>query len=354
MGTVFISYSQKDKERVTFFASILAQNGFDVWMDIKSIRLGNSILSEIVDGLNHADIYMLFISQNSSRSTWVNEELNLALTRNIEHKKPQIIPVLLDDSPMPQALNGRRYLDARNSVHNALLQFITEFKKENAEPEITATFPQAPILSEAIFGLSQKTSISIGGPFCGDFTNEDLINNRESVQKALRKKANGILMNFVSLSDFDLQSPVPKYKNGVYDEIIEQSPGSIEGSVSETITAHATIFNPDVIKLNELIDTKLDKLSATSLTYVFSIPSQAKDFDKKCMQRIQDKYPIISYDYDDGATIEYDSNFFVSIKCSLEQIRIKIEAKYDFLFSKHAVGFSAYEFVKWILRADHE
>lgn len=346
--TVFISYSQKDKERVSLFASIMAQNGFDVWMDVKCISLGQSIISAIEDGLNSADIYMLFISHNSNESSWVNEELKIAFTKSIKSNKPRIIPVLLDDCSIPAVLSDRLYLDARKSIQTALAQLNTELQKEGKKASAVIAPPQAPILSGVVFGLSKETNISIG-PFCNDFTKQDLIDDRATVQKLLRKRANGILMNFVPLSDFDLQSPVPKYKNGVYDETIERVSGGTESSICEKIIAKATVFNPDNKKLNELVKNKLDKLYATSLTYIFSIPFQKDNFDKKCMQRIQDNYSIISYDFEDGATIEYDSNFFVSIKCSLEQVQLKLQTEYDFLFSKNATKFSPFNFIEWLL-----
>ena len=83
------------------------------------------------------------------------------------------------------------------------------------------------------------------------------------------------------LSDFDLQSPVPKYKNGVYDEVIERVPGGTESSICEKVIAKTTVFNPNQEKLNELVKSKLDKLYVTSLTYVFSIPFQKDRFDKQ-------------------------------------------------------------------------
>lgn len=346
--TVFISYSQKDKERVSLFASIMAQNGFDVWMDVKCISLGQSIISAIEDGLSAADIYMLFISHNSMQSSWVNEELKMAFTLNLKSGKPRIIPVLLDDCSIPPILSDRLYLDARKSIQTALSQLNAELQKQGQNLSTIIIPPQVPILTGVVFGLSKETNISIG-PFCNDFSKEDLINDRATVQKLLRKRANGILMNFVPLSDFDLQSPVPKYKNGVYDETIERVSGGTESSICERIIARATVFNPDSKKLNELVKNKLDKLYATSLTYIFSIPFQKDSFDKKCMKKIQDNYSIISYDFEDGATIEYDSNFFVSIKCSLEQVQIKLQTEYAFLFSKNATKFSPFDFIEWLL-----
>lgn len=291
---------------------------------------------------------MLFISHNSIKSPWVTEELNIALTKNIENKKPRIIPVLLDDCSIPSALSGRLYLDARKSIQSALEQLHRESQQTDVN-KVSSAFPQRPILTEVIFGLSKETVISIG-PYCNEFTKDDLVNNREEVQRLLRKRANGILVNFVPLSDFDLQSPVPKYKNGVYDESVEEISGSTVSSICEKVMAKATVFNPDAKKLDELIKTKLDKLFVTSLAYTFSIPFQENDFDKKCMKRIQDNYSIISYDFEDGATIEYDSNFFVSVKCTPEKIRIKLQAEYDSTFSKKVINFSPLEFITWLIK----
>lgn len=342
--TVFISYSQKDKERVSLFASLMTQNGFDVWMDVKKISLGESIVSAISNGLDNSDIYMVFISNNSNQSSWVTEELNIALTKNIETKKPQIVPVLLDNCKIPPILTGRLYLDARDSIQNALKNIKKEFNLSSSLSQKVSS----PILSSIVFGLSKETDISTG-PFCEGITINDVIENREKIQKLIRRKANGILMNFVPLSDFDLQSPMPKFKNGIYDEYVEKIAGDTSSSVGEKISAFATIFNPDLTKLNELVKNKLDKLLVTSLTYIYSMPSQIKDFDKKCIQKIQNNYSIISYDYEDGATIEYDPNFFLSVKCTLEQIQIKLQTEYAFNFSRKAIDFTLNEFVDWLI-----
>lgn len=347
--TVFISYSQKDKERVSLFASLMTQNGFDVWMDVKNISLGESIVSAIANGLNNIDIYMVFISHNSNKSPWVTEELNIALTKSIESQKPRIIPVLLDDCTIPAVLLGRLYLDARTSIQMAFEQLSKEFQKDHISNNSSISVPNVPVLTGAVFGLSKETDISIG-PLCMEFTKEDLLNDRAKIQRVLRKRANGILMNFVSLSDFDLQSPIPKYKNGVYDEVIEQISGDVTSSISEKVIATATVFNPDPQKIDELVKKQLDKLYVNSLTYIFSLPSKNDLFDKKCMQRIQDNFSIISYDFEDGATIAYEDDFFLSIKCTLEKIQIKIQAKYDSTFLKKAVKFSPIEFIHWLIK----
>lgn len=337
----FISYSQNDREKVSLFANILLQNNYDVWMNINDINYGESILSSTVPEITKADIYMLFISCHSVQSPWLSEELDFALSQNEKDSRHQIIPVLLDDQVIPIMLSGRMYIDASKSIQHALDKFNNEFGD--------LTFPQSPTLSGITFELSKETYRSFGA-FDPDFTKDDLIHERQTVQKELRKKANAILFNYVSLSDFDLQSPVPKFKNGMYDESVESVPGDYVSSIREKIIAKSTIFNPDEKKIRELLYCKFDELHVPSITYTFSIPFQKDDFDRRCLGKIQDNYEIISYDYIDGAMIEYEEGFYLSIKCTNEQISITIHSKNNSSFSKKAAEFSTETFINWLVQ----
>ena len=135
----------------------------------------------------------------------------------------------------------------------------------------------------------------------------------------------------------------------MYNEHIEIASGSYDSTICEKIIIQATVYNPDNKKISELVAEKLDKLYTTSLTYVFSILFQVEKFDKKCLQKIQNNYSIISYDFEDGATIEYVCDFFISVKCSFEQVSIKLHTKYDFSFSKAAATFLPEDFMNWLI-----
>lgn len=340
---VFISYSQKDKDRVSLFASLLSKNGYNVWMDVKNIRLGDSIISEVVKGLDNAEIYIIFISHNSNESQWVTEELSIAFSKYIELKKPKIIPVLLDDCKIPTILLGRTYLDARKSIQAALLQLNMKLERKNRE-ETGIYSSQYPVISAVTFGLSKDTFISIG-PICSPFTIDDLISDRETIIEKLRKISNGILMNFIPLNAFDLQSPIPKYMNGMYEESIERISGNFSGSYRERITVYVSVFNPNLDKITNLIK---DTFSITSLIYTFSLPLPQEDLEKKCIERLQNRYSIIAYDFVEGVTIEYITDFFLSIKCTNENIKLKIYTKYDFAFTKTMSEFSPNNFINWL------
>jgi len=77
---VFISYSHKDKEKVSLLASFLAREGLQTWLDVKELAGGQTIIEEISKAISESDIYIVCLSSNSVNSKWVNHELNTALT----------------------------------------------------------------------------------------------------------------------------------------------------------------------------------------------------------------------------------------------------------------------------------
>jgi chorismate mutase len=111
---VFLSYSQSDKEIVRAFAEGLRREGIEIWYDEERLSLGASLIDEISRGLDSADFLAFFISKDSIKSKWALEELNAMMARRISGKGGAvIIPVLLEDIPIPALLRDVKYLDLR-------------------------------------------------------------------------------------------------------------------------------------------------------------------------------------------------------------------------------------------------
>ena len=72
-------------------------------------------------------MYLVFLSENSIKSRWVNAEIDFALREKIERKKLVIVPVRLDDSEVPVALTNIDYVDARFSVIAAADELAEKF-----------------------------------------------------------------------------------------------------------------------------------------------------------------------------------------------------------------------------------
>lgn len=154
----------------------------------------------------------------------------------------------------------------------------------------------------------------------------------------LRKKSYSILMNFVSVADFDFQSDIPKFTNGLYEESVVKKSGSTAGSICENIMVETIVFYPDMDKVNRLLNERLEVLNVNAVNFGFSIPTKnganTIEIGKRCFQKIQNDYTILSYDVSEGAKIELSEDFYLSIAFSEELMKIKLNTKYDWQLKK--------------------
>ncbi len=101
---VFISHSSKDKGSVRILAERLRKDSIDALYAEWEIRPGDSIVQRIDQGLSECDVFVVVVSENSVASRWVREELSSAVVRRISGEA-KIIPVRLDDTPVPTVIN---------------------------------------------------------------------------------------------------------------------------------------------------------------------------------------------------------------------------------------------------------
>jgi hypothetical protein len=124
---VFLSYNTKDKNVAGEIALFLAAENINVWFDEWNISAGDSIVEQINKGLRGCTHFLIVWSKNASTSNWVRRELHSILAQAIKDGIPQIIPVVLDDTPLPKLMNDIRYIEYkdgsekdRNNIINAI------------------------------------------------------------------------------------------------------------------------------------------------------------------------------------------------------------------------------------------
>ena len=134
MSRVFISYSHSDKEFARRLADDLRRLGHVVWIDEGEIRVGDSIIEKIRDGIDAVDFVVAVISKYSAASEWVKKELDLASNREIKDKDMVVLPALLDDVPLPGFLEGKLFADFRSeqNYQQALAEIVRPL--ESAPP----------------------------------------------------------------------------------------------------------------------------------------------------------------------------------------------------------------------------
>ncbi len=80
---VFICHSHEDKPFARRLAIAIAGSGFKVWLDEAEIRVGESLIGKIETGIAQATHLIAVVSKASVTSRWCQEELRMALNRQI-------------------------------------------------------------------------------------------------------------------------------------------------------------------------------------------------------------------------------------------------------------------------------
>lgn len=111
MINVFISHNYKDKPMARKIAKELNKYGIKPWIDESEIKLGDSLIEKIRDGLDNMDFLIALISENSVHSEWVKKELDIAMNSEIEGKRVITIPILAGKCELPGFLKGKLYAD---------------------------------------------------------------------------------------------------------------------------------------------------------------------------------------------------------------------------------------------------
>lgn len=94
---VFVSSASQDSAYVRQLVRALRDQGLRVWYDEGELRLGDSVLRALEDGLEHSRYFVLVMSPAFFKRPWAQFETGVALGRSAG--KRHILPVYLGVEP---------------------------------------------------------------------------------------------------------------------------------------------------------------------------------------------------------------------------------------------------------------
>lgn len=109
--SVFLSHTHADKPFVRRLAADLEAHGVRYWLDEAEIKVGESLIEKIRQGLDEVDFVAVILSPNSTASSWVQRELDVAMNQEIAGRKVKVLPVLYQSCELPGFLLGKFYAD---------------------------------------------------------------------------------------------------------------------------------------------------------------------------------------------------------------------------------------------------
>jgi hypothetical protein len=96
----FISYSSKDDDFAQRLHADLQQQGVRCWFAPEDLKIGDKFRMRIDESILIHDKLMVILSENSIRSTWVEEEVEAAIEKERKQNKLVLFPIRLDDAVM--------------------------------------------------------------------------------------------------------------------------------------------------------------------------------------------------------------------------------------------------------------
>ncbi|MHB8778758.1 MAG: toll/interleukin-1 receptor domain-containing protein [Anaerolineales bacterium] len=126
---VFISYSMKDSDFVGKLTKDLARTGFQVFTLNSVVLVGDNIKDKIADSIQNADFFIVVLSKDASESSWVSNELELAIKNN-----KKVFPILKDKVNIPIELESIQYADFTTNYDSAVSILV---KSLRASPRIS-------------------------------------------------------------------------------------------------------------------------------------------------------------------------------------------------------------------------
>jgi hypothetical protein len=197
--SVFISYTHKDKERIVPLASYLGRLGLKVWMDTKDLVAGQRIIEKVSEAISKSDLYVVCLSPAALSSPWVNHELSAALTLETTQGRPKVLPIMIAKSEIPAMLTGRLYVDMTGSLDQAkqkLKQTIETHLDQEAMEQIKKVPMERQLVISSVRLILQEETAKCCGGLTHDFDNEEVQEEAVEHLKFLRRKANGVLLNY--------------------------------------------------------------------------------------------------------------------------------------------------------------
>jgi len=118
--TVFLCHSSADKGFVRMVNDDLRRLGATTWLDENNIKVGDSIVGKISDGLKESQFMAVFLSPESVKSLWMTREWQSFLSRQLTGSTITILPVLVNSCEIPAILADLKYANFIESYHDGL------------------------------------------------------------------------------------------------------------------------------------------------------------------------------------------------------------------------------------------
>jgi len=256
-SSVFLSHNSVDKPFVRRLATDLDIQGIRCWLDEAEIKVGESLVEKIREGIDATTYVIVVLSPDSIKSPWVQREVDVAINQEIFGRKVKILPLLYRVCELPGFLLGKKYADFTDELRydeslRDLVKSIGVVYRENVfGRDIVKNLGSAvegawaigiPILSHPFHRPFQYMGLTIAAAekATGGLSNAvgNIIIDNDDCHMLLEAEG-----NFISYVSVDLKRTAPQYQDRPFDPIpalgmLSINPAELEQADSSTRYHH--------------------------------------------------------------------------------------------------------------------
>lgn len=108
----FLSYASEDRHQARTIAERLKNRAVRVWIDYEQVAPGDHLPEELSGGIARSRSMLVFWSKHYARSKWGHFEKGIHISMAPGAGGRLLVPVLLDDTPIPPELLPHFHVDA--------------------------------------------------------------------------------------------------------------------------------------------------------------------------------------------------------------------------------------------------
>lgn len=152
--SVFLSYAQQDKAMAQLLTLRLQDAGVDVWLDA-NIEPGERWQDAVERKLHTSDYFIVLVSSAALDSRHFHTEvLKQGFIRELSDRSITVIPILLDDVELPDAIRHIQHIDFRTDPRAAVEDLVSRLESTVAI-DFSALSPHQfeDLVAELLFDL---------------------------------------------------------------------------------------------------------------------------------------------------------------------------------------------------------
>jgi TIR domain len=127
--SVFVSHATSDNAIAERLAKGMQAVGYRSWYSGWDLAAGDSIVGKIGQALSTPDVLIVLLSKESVASHWVMSELNAALMQQLSGSDVLVIPIQLEECPIPALLQDILRIDLREGFEPGFLKLLEALRR---------------------------------------------------------------------------------------------------------------------------------------------------------------------------------------------------------------------------------